>query len=181
MNVMDKYKSWSVDDIRKDVKSKTFNYAVLMENWGGDFNQACLIRSANAFGADKVFYLKKSKRWDKRAAVGTYHYTDVEHLSTVSQVRALKEKYILVGIENNIEGALPLNEIDWANIRKDMDNKSKDLLFVFGEEACGISDSVLGLCDHWVYIQQYGSVRSLNVASCASIIMHEAVNKLFTI
>ena len=52
MNVMDKYKSWSVDDIRKDVKSKTFNYAVLMENWGGDFNQACLIRSANAFGAD---------------------------------------------------------------------------------------------------------------------------------
>ena len=176
-NVIDKYKDWLTEDIRLDVQRQTFPYAILMENWGGDFNQSCLIRSANAFGAEKVYYLKRGKGYDRRGTVGTHHYTDVQHLSTLGQVRSLKENYRLIGIENGIPEAKEINNYDWLALRK----SGKAPLFLFGEEGCGISRELLDICDDYIYIKQWGSVRSMNVASCASIVMHEAVNKLFTI
>lgn len=175
-NVIDKYKDWTTEDIRLDVQRQTFPYAVLMENWGGDFNQSCLIRSANAFGVEKVFYLKRGKGYDRRGTVGTHHYTDVQHLSTLGQVRALKEKFLIIGIENGLAEAQELQTFDWSVIR----NQDKIPLFVFGEEGCGVSKELLEICDKFIYIKQWGSVRSMNVASCASIIMHEVINKLFT-
>lgn len=36
-NVDDKYKGWLADLIREDVQKHTFPYAVMMENWMGDF------------------------------------------------------------------------------------------------------------------------------------------------
>jgi tRNA G18 (ribose-2'-O)-methylase SpoU len=172
-NVIDKYKDWLTEDIRLDVQRNTFPYAVLMENWGGDFNQSCLIRSANAFGAEKVFYLKRGKAYDRRGTVGTHNYTEIQHLSSLGQVRALKEKYRIIGIENGVPEAKELNRYDWDSV------KEKPPLFIFGEEGCGISPELLKECDDYVFIKQWGSVRSMNVASCASIVMHEAVNKLF--
>lgn len=174
-NVIDKYKDWSTEDIRLDVQRHTFPYAVLMENWGGDFNQSCLIRSANAFGVEKVFYLKGSKRYDKRGTVGTHNYTDIQHLSSVGQVRGLKEKYFIIGIENGLPGAVEIQKYNWKKLHE----SKKMPLFVFGEEGCGISPELLVECDELIYIRQWGSVRSMNVASCASVVMHEVVNKLF--
>ena len=176
-NIIDKYSSWTTEDIRLDVQRHTFPYAVLMENWGGDFNQSCLIRSANAFGVRKVFYLKRGKKYDRRGTVGTHHYTDVQHLSTIGQVRALKEKYRIIGIENGIKEAKEIKEFDWDSLAKE----SREPLFVFGEERCGVSPELLKLCDDYIYIRQWGSVRSMNVASCASIVLHETVSNLFTI
>ena len=60
MNVLDKYKEWQVDLIKREVEKNTFPYAVLMENWGSDFNLSTLVRNANAFGAKEVFYLKEN-------------------------------------------------------------------------------------------------------------------------
>lgn len=174
-NVIDKYKDWSTEDIRLDVRRHTFPYAVLMENWGGDFNQSCLIRSANVFGTEKVYYLKRGKGYDKRGTVGTHHYTDVQHIFSTCQVRWLKQKYRIIGIENGVPNAQELQAYDWSALR----SESKQPLFVFGEEGCGISHELLSICDDFVYIKQWGSVRSMNVASCASIVMHEVVNKLF--
>jgi len=174
-NVVDKYKDWSTEDIRLDVQRQTFPYAILMENWGGDFNQSCLIRSANVFGAEKVYYLKHGKGYDRRGTVGTHHYTDVQHLSTLGQVRALKEKYKLIGIENGIPEAKEIKSLDWQELRE----SDKQPLFIFGEEGCGVSKELLSICDEYIYIKQWGSVRSMNVASCASIVMHETINKLF--
>lgn len=37
-NVVDKYKGMSVEAIKLDLDEKAFPYAVLIENWQGDFN-----------------------------------------------------------------------------------------------------------------------------------------------
>ena len=50
-----------------------------MEHWNGDFNISTLIRNANAFNIEKVYYLGK-KKIDRRGSVGTHHYVSINYL-----------------------------------------------------------------------------------------------------
>ena len=80
-NVVDEFKDKSTDEIKDILRATSHPFAVLMENWQGDFNIGTMIRNANAFNAKKVFYYGK-KRYDRRGAVGTHHYVDLHHLDT---------------------------------------------------------------------------------------------------
>ena len=42
-NVVDKYKSMTIDNIRKDLKKTANPIAICMEHWNGDFNISTLI------------------------------------------------------------------------------------------------------------------------------------------
>ena len=172
-NVTDKYKldrltSWTKDLIKKDLQSTSFPYAVMMENWLGDFNLSSLIRSANAFNARSVYYLGR-KHYDRRGTVGTHNYTDVIHLSTRDQLLKLKEDYELVAIENTVPSAVALGDAQY----------SRPPLFILGEEGVGITPETLELCEKFIYIPMHGSVRSLNAAVAGSIIMNHFVNDYY--
>ena len=90
MNVLDEYKSWAPEKIKTEIKKNTFPYAVMMQHIGGDYNISTLIRNANAFGAKEVYYYGRRK-WDRRGAVGTHHYTDLIFLDCVEDIKSLKE------------------------------------------------------------------------------------------
>jgi len=170
-NVTDKYKrdrltKWTKELIKKDLQQSAFPYAVLMENFLGDFNIGTVIRSANAFNARTVYYLG-NKHYDRRGTVGTHNYTDVIHLKTRDQLLKLKEDYELVALENTVPAAVPLIEATY----------NRPPLFILGEEGVGITEETLELCDKFIYIPQYGSVRSLNAAVAGSIIMNDFVAK----
>jgi tRNA G18 (ribose-2'-O)-methylase SpoU len=172
-NVSDKYKldrltAWTKDLIKKDLQQKAFPYAVCMENWLGDFNLSSIIRSGNSFNARSVYYLGK-KHYDRRGAVGTYHYTDVIHLSTRDQLLKLKEDYELVAIENTVPSAVALANSEY----------SRPPLFILGEEGVGITSETLEICDKCVFIPMHGSVRSLNAAVAGSIVMNHFVNDYY--
>lgn len=165
-NVIDKYKGWMEDLIKKDLSEKSFPYAVMMENWQGDFNIGTMIRNANAFSAKEVFYIGKRK-WDRRGAVGTYKYLDLTHLSSIEELEEKKKEYTLIGIDN-VPGSVPIDSFDWP------DNS----LMIFGEEGTGLTSEVQKLCSSIVEIPMYGSVRSLNAGSSSAIIMFDYVTKL---
>ena len=169
LNISDKYKydrltKWSVDLIKKDLQQNSFPYAVMMENFAGDFNISSVIRSANAFNARSVYYLGR-KHYDRRGTVGTHNYTDVIHLSTRDQLLELKKDYELVAVENTVPSAVALGDAKY----------SRSPLFILGEEGIGITPETLELCEKFVYINMYGSVRSLNAAVAGSIIMNNFV------
>lgn len=165
-NVQDSFKGIPTDKIKKILKEKAFPYAVLMEQWLGDFNISTLVRNANAFGAQEVFYLGK-KRWDRRGAVGTHHYTDVNYLNSLEDLKNLKEIYpTFIGIDN-VPSSKSITNFVWP----------KDSLLIFGEESQGITEPVLDLCDHLIAIPQYGSVRSLNAGTASGIAMYDLTNK----
>lgn len=170
LNVSDKYKldrltKWTKELIREDVQKNTFPYAVAMENWLGDFNLSSCLRNANAFGAREFFYVG-NKHYDRRGAVGTQHYTSVVHLRTTEELSKLKEKYTLVGVENTVSGAVELAKFEWPS----------NPLFIFGEEGVGLTPETISICDKFIYINQYGSVRSLNAAVASGIIMNAFVS-----
>lgn len=170
-NIIDRYKQdrlthWTTELIKKDLQANSFPYAVLMENFAGDFNIGTVIRSANAFNARAVYYLGR-KHYDRRGTVGTHNYTDVIHLKTRDELLKLKEEYELVALENTVPSATPLVNATY----------SRPPLFILGEEGIGITPETLELCEKFIYIPQYGSVRSLNAAVAGSLIMNDFVTK----
>jgi tRNA G18 (ribose-2'-O)-methylase SpoU len=170
-NVSDRYKNdrlvkWTTELIREDLQSKAFPYAVLMENFQGDFNLSSVIRSTNAFNGREVYFLGK-KDWDRRGTVGTHHYTHVKRLKTREELLKLKETYTLVALENTVPSSVDLADYEWPS----------NPLIVLGEEGVGITPETLALCDAFVYIPQFGSVRSLNAAVAGSIAAYDFVTK----
>jgi len=167
MNVIDEYKSWHPDDIRSAVQKNTFPYAVMMQHIGGDYNISTMVRNANAFGAREVYYYGRRK-WDRRGAVGTHHYTDMLFLDSMEAIESLKKDYYFVGIENNLPEAKSISDFV----------PRPNTLFIFGEEGSGIKKEILDLCEEVVFIPQHGSVRSINVGTCSGIVMNDYVTRI---
>jgi len=167
-NVIDAYKDWELIKIREDLERKAFPYRVMMQHIQGDFNISTFIRNGNAFGVECVYYYGKRK-WDRRGAVGTHNYTQLIHLDGIEEIKALKDKHRLVAVENGISTAI--NLMDFKPEPND--------IFIFGEEMMGISQDVLSICDACVYIQQYGSVRSVNVGTASGILMQYVAHHFY--
>jgi len=161
-NVIDRFKSLSNEEIKADLKKNSFPYAVMCENILGDFNIATVIRNANAFGAREFFYVG-NKKYDKRGACGTFYYIDVNWISDYKILLDLKEKYSFIGIDN-VPGSISMNDYKFEG--------SKPPMIIFGEEGCGLTPQMLEICDSIVHIEQFGSVRSLNVGTASGVIMN---------
>ena len=129
-----------------------------------DNNAGNIIRSANAFGAKEII-LYGHKKFDRRASVGTEFYSYFRHIKYVEDLEEVFSEYdTIVSIENT-EDALPLASFKWK--------KDKKTLLIFGQESSGIPEEILKKSDFKVKITQFGSVRSLNVAVAAGIVMHD--------
>ena len=167
-NVIDELKELSEEEIRIHLAAKQKGFAVLMTHVEGDFNVGTVLRSANFFGAKEFFYWGK-KRFDRRSAVGVHHYTPTNFLDSLEQVSQLREKYSFVAFENNVSGTKSIYEFDWETERPPC--------IVVGEECKGIHPDVMSMCEHLIEIPNFGSVRSINVGSAASLAMYDYVSK----
>lgn len=166
MNVIDSLKNMTVPGIREYCSSNTINASVAMVNIGGDFNLSTMVRNANFFGFKDVHYVGK-KKWDKRGSVGTYHYTPVVNYSDEETfIEKCSDKF-LIAIENNIPH-FAHKTIDLFSYDYEFDTNP---IFVFGEENKGLSDFVLDNAKIILTINNYGSVRSLNVGTTSGIVM----------
>jgi tRNA G18 (ribose-2'-O)-methylase SpoU len=164
-NVIDEFKDLSEEEIKQKLQQTAFPFAVCVENLIGDFNFATVIRNANAFNAQHFFYLG-DKKFDRRGAQGCYHYMNITWLPTVDDFLELKKKYVVVGCDN-IAGAIPLCDYSWA----------PNTLMVFGSEGVGLTPTIQSMCQDLVYIEQFGSIRSLNVGTASGIMMNDFVSK----
>jgi tRNA G18 (ribose-2'-O)-methylase SpoU len=167
-NVADHFKDKSTEEIRQTLRETAFPYAVCAEQICGDFNIGTIMRNANAFNARKFYYVG-NKRFDKRGAVGTYHYLDCEWLETLDQLMELKKEYRFVGIDC-LPRSSPIEEYQW--------NQKTPCLLIFGEEGVGLSTGMQLMCDDILMISMWGSVRSINVGTASGIAMHHLTSSL---
>lgn len=169
-NVLDKYREWETDLVREDVRANSFPYACLMSNIEGDFNISSVFRNGNAFGCRDLFYWGK-KKWDPRGAVGVQYYSKIQHLPDLDSVRTLADQYKFVALECNSSNTHSLYDYQWISDRP--------VCLVIGSESQGIDPALLDLCEEFVEIPMYGSVRSINAAAAAGIAMCDLVSKKF--
>lgn len=164
-NVVDMYKDWVVSEVRADLDKNRSCLVNVCMNLTNDFNKASVIRANNAF-LGRAVYLVGRRQYNRRGTVGTHNYEHVYSADSLSEVLLLlkSEGYVVFGVDNT-PCYDPVNLWDCFLPEKSV--------FVYGEEGRGLSSDEIGLCDRVVFIQQVGSVRSLNIAQAASCVMSE--------
>lgn len=175
-NIIDYMAYWKHEAILAHLDEKRNNFTVLCSNLYNDFNIATVIRNSNAFLSKQVI-LYGSKKYDRRGTVGTHHYTNFIHTKTFpeleDQLKIIRGTYgtvKLIGIDN-VTGATAIDTFEW--------NKNTHYVLAFGQEQVGLPTEILDICDHILYIKQYGSVRSLNVGTASGIAMYALASNVF--
>lgn len=164
------YLKWLTDkEVEEYLNQRKHNFGVLIVNVLYDNNAGNIVRSANAFGAEEII-LYGHKKFDRRASVGAEFYSYFRHLKFVEDLDSVFAEYDSIVAVENTSDAVSLDEFKW-------DPASKTLL-VFGQESSGIPKEILDKCKEKVQITQFGSVRSLNVAVAAGIVMYDYVSKI---
>lgn len=163
MNVIDDYKFMLIDEIKFHLNEKRAQYTSVFINLEKDFNKAVGVRNHNAFAGKDIWFVGK-KQWDRRGAVGTYHYEDVHHAANWDIFMENKPDGPIVCVEN-IGGPKQVSLADFI--------LPKNAIFVYGEEKNGIPEYILEDANYILSIPMWGSVRSLNVSVASGIIMYE--------
>lgn len=174
-NVLPIYKGIPTDQLQQHMKLIALPFVAICQNLVGDFNVAQIIRSANVFGLEGVV-LTGRKQYDKRGTVGAHHYISVNHESDIKvSINTYRELgYRIVASEFTIDGSHKIKSLphyQWV----------EKTAVIFGEEGLGLSDEVLDEADDIVFIPQFGTVRSLNVAGAAQIMMYDYTSKRGTV
>ena len=159
-NVVDEYKGMSVEAIKADLDTKRHGLEIAIENLERDFNAGTIMRNANAFNVRKVHIVGR-RQWNKRGAMATDHYMDVEYHPSVEAFRQAVAGKHIVGIDN-IAGSVPAHGYTFL----------PDTVMVFGSEGPGLSQEMASICEAIVAIEQFGSTRSVNVGVASGIAMY---------
>jgi tRNA G18 (ribose-2'-O)-methylase SpoU len=161
-NVADRYRYWTVEAVVADLDQRRHPLRVAIQNWEHDFNIGSMVRTANAFNVAGVHIVGR-RRWNRRGAMVTDRYLNVQHHPDVADFRAWLEEhgYTAVGVDN-LPGSVALE-------RTGLPERA---CLVFGSEGPGLTEEMVAACSSLVSITQYGSTRSLNAGAAAAIAMY---------
>ncbi|MBT1161581.1 TrmH family RNA methyltransferase [Bifidobacterium sp. SO1] len=85
-NVLDRYRYWTVDAIKADLDARgRHDFEVAVENWTHDFNIGSMVRTANAFTANRVHIVGPHK-WNRKGALMTELYQHVENHPSITEL-----------------------------------------------------------------------------------------------
>ena len=163
MNVIDEYKPMMLDEIKFDLSLKRAPFTSVFINATHDFNKSVGVRNHNAFAGKDIWFVGR-KQWDKRGAVGTYHYEDIHYADCWDTFLLHKPDGPIICVDN---------QQGYNHKHLGSFDLPKNSIFVYGEERVGIPLEILDSADYTLSIPQFGSVRSLNVSVASGIIMYE--------
>lgn len=169
-NVRDEFKGRDNEHIQSELDKSRSQMVICLSNEIRDMNLSSCIRSANSFNVNHVVMCGR-RNYDRRGAVGAQNYIDVRHEDSllVTLLDYGLKGYKIVALE--YDENYPMTEItdyQWSPMT----------LMVCGEEGRSIPPEILAVCDDIVYIPMMGTVRSLNLASAASIAMYDYHSKM---
>ena len=164
-NVTDDFRGMSVEKIKRELDTRRQPLHIAIENVERDFNAGTIVRNANAFNIEAVHIVGR-KQWNKRGAMATDLYMDVQYHQTVADFRRAVGNRHVIGIDN-IEGSVPLHHFTFP----------ENVVLVFGSEGSGLSKEMINECETIVAIEQFGSTRSVNVGVASGIAMYAWLQK----
>jgi tRNA (guanosine-2'-O-)-methyltransferase len=142
--------------------------ALLLDSVGQPFNVGSIVRTAAAFGAERLWLCGNTPPLDHpsvgKTALGTNRFLEAfrEQSPAAAAKAAMADGFRVVAIEL-ASGAVPLAEAPLEG----------DVCLAIGNEDHGCSPALLAAVDVVAYIPQPGRVGSLNVAIAAAIAMAE--------
>ncbi len=153
-------------DDKSNFQYKSNGEYIYCDNIQDPGNLGTIIRTAEAAGLDAV--LLSSGCVDMyspkvvRASMGSYFNIDIINDANINLLSDMKQNGFKI-----IGGALGKNTVDYR-----MADYKAPVIIAVGNEANGISDDVLNLCD-CVKIPIFGKAESLNASVAAGILIYE--------
>lgn len=170
MNVRDELKNNTVEQNQAIAKSLTRDFAVATFDLKGDLNLGTIIRTAQLTGA-RDFFILNHRQWDRRSAVGTHNYINVEKHD---ECKDFESTYVML----NLRGYYPV-VVEQGGMDLDKwiyrfhswfwrPRTKRHPCFIFGPEDTGFPKD-------WpahISLKQTGVTRSYNVGSAAAIVLY---------
>ena len=162
-NVVDAYRYWSREAIKKDIDKRRHSLHIAIENFENDANIGTVVRTANAFAVDTVHIVGR-RRWNRRGAMVTDRYQHVRHHEDVAAFTAwAQDAGIPIIAVDNVAGSVALDRAELP----------ERCALLFGQEGPGLSPEAVAAASGVVEITQYGSTRSINASAAAAVVMYE--------
>ncbi len=134
-------------------------------------NIGSIVRSANAFGAERVHIIGR-RRWNKRGAMVTDRYQHIDQHDDVAAFASIARTAELPIIAvDNVPGSTAIERFMLP----------ARCVLLFGQEGPGLSPAALDASVATVEISQFGSTRSINASAAAAVVMHAWITQHATI
>jgi len=159
----------SVEEFRKSAKNRI---VVVLENIRSMQNVGSVFRTADAFLIEAVYltgYTPQPPHRDiHKTALGATETVAWKYFSTAGEaISQLKEEgFTVYGIEQ-VENSISLEQFS--------SRAGEPVALIFGNEATGVEDTTLALCDGCIEIPQLGMKHSLNISVAAGVVLWEMV------
>ncbi len=172
MNVRDELKSNTVEQNQAIARSTTKNFAVATFDLKGDLNLGSIIRTAHLTGA-RDFFILSHRQWDRRSAVGTHNYINVEKHDECKDFESTKlmlatKGYYPVVVEHGGQDLAKWIKRHNGFFRKILGTPPLMPAFIFGPEDTGFPSD----WPRHISLKQTGVSRSYNVSSAAAIVLY---------
>jgi 23S rRNA (guanosine2251-2'-O)-methyltransferase len=169
---MDALNRKSVEEFQRSEKHPI---VVVLENIRSMHNVGSVFRSADAFLIESVCltgYTPCPPHRDiHKTALGATETVAWNYFQRSSEaIQLLKsEGYTIYAAEQTNE-SIPVQQLLFS--------EGKKVAIIFGNEASGVEEETLKICDGAVEIPQFGMKHSLNVSVAAGIVLWECVRKM---
>lgn len=131
-------------------------------------NAGTLIRTADSAGFDAIFVIKGTvdlfSPKVNRSAMGSNLYVPIIEITEEELLKFQKDGFEILAT------ALDRSSFEYSDI-----SYSQKCIIVLGNEANGVSESILEIADKKIYIPIYGRAESLNVAIAGAIVMYKSL------
>jgi tRNA G18 (ribose-2'-O)-methylase SpoU len=147
---------------------------LVLDNIRSMHNVGAAFRTGDAFMIERIFLCgitaKPPHRDIRKSALGAEDAVDWQYAEkTEFALAELKDKgYSIVGVEQ-MDNSTMLQNFKFDSTKK--------YVFVFGNEAFGISEEAIPFFDSALEIPQFGTKHSINVSVSIGVVLWEAVRK----
>lgn len=145
-------------------------YSILLDNIRSLHNVGSIFRTADGAWFEKIFLtgytptpprkeIAKTALWAEKSVLWEYYEDPREIISTLK-----KEGTLIISIEQATSST--------GNIQKYLEDNSKNICIIMGNEINGVSKDLLDLSDIVFELPMQGIKQSLNVSVTAGIVMY---------
>lgn len=160
-----------ISKMKQVLSCRQMDLTVVCENIRDPHNVSAILRTCDAVGVQNVSMLYTDQPFPelgKKSSASAKKWVDTRKFSN-----PLELKKYLKSMGMKIYGTYLSNksqsiyDSDWT----------QPSAIILGNEQRGVSEKVLDICDHNVFIPMFGMIESLNVSVAAAVILYEAARQ----
>lgn len=150
---------------------------IVFEDLHDPHNAAAVLRSCDAFGFQKAFYIFENEKKYNPKKIGKASSTSANKWLTIETFDNTKSCFDKLKSEGYVIFVTTLNPKNQINLYETFPTLGPKIAIVFGNEFAGASEYASVQADYHLFIPMRGFVQSFNISVCAGLVLGELTRK----